>query len=108
MKTKRRIASMLKIMIKSFKAVILIVLLTLSGEMVFGTEQIPDRMIYQGDTLALFANPLEQFYPNGLARLDFFNEKEVCWHTGCWRGYRATWLIEEDQLHLTEIASCCF
>jgi len=95
-------------MLKSFKLTILISLLTLSCEMVFGTEQAPDRLIYQGDTLSLFANPLEQLFRNGTPRPDIFKGKEACWTTGCWRGYQATWTIIEKQLYLTEIASCCF
>lgn len=56
----------------------------------------------------MFANPLEQLYRNGLSRPDFFNGRGACLTTGCWRGYQATWIIEDEHLYLKEIASCCF
>jgi hypothetical protein len=74
----------------------------------FATGQIPDRLIYKGDTLSIFANPLEQLYDHDSLRPKFFNDKEACISTACWRGYEAEWIIIDDQLYLTGIFSCCF
>lgn len=72
---------------------------------VLGTAQVPDVLIYQGDTLALYANPLEDFYHEENPRPRSFG-LQGGWSTACWRGYRATWLIENDQLYLIEIGPC--
>lgn len=75
---------------------------------IFGTAQIPDILIYKGDTLSIFSNPLELLYENDTIRPDFFGEKEGCMSTACWRGYQAEWIIADNQLFLTGIYSCCF
>ncbi|MCB2379476.1 hypothetical protein LGH70_17900 [Hymenobacter sp. BT635] len=75
---------------------------------VYATGQIPDRMIYKGDTLKIFANPLEQLYSNDSLHPAFFGAKEACESTACWRGYQATWEISEDNLYLVGIYSCCY
>ena len=75
---------------------------------IFATAQIPDLLIYNGDTLSIFENPLEQLYENDSIRPDFFGDKEGCISTACWRGYQAEWIIIEKQLFLTGIYSCCY
>ncbi|MET7259637.1 energy transducer TonB [Dyadobacter fermentans] len=74
----------------------------------FATAQNPDRLIYKGDTLFIFANPLEELYKNDSIRPKFFAGQAGCITTACWRGYVADWKIENDQLYLTGISSCCF
>ena len=74
----------------------------------FATGQIPDRLIYKGDTLSIFANPLEQLYDNDSLRPEFFGKTEACMSTACWRGYQAEWEIIENHLYLTGIYSCCY
>lgn len=83
-------------------------LLTVSLFRTFATSQIPDRLIYNGDTLLIFANPLEQLYDNESIRPNFFGKNEGCETTACWRGYVAEWLIFEGNLYLTGIRSCCY
>jgi hypothetical protein len=73
---------------------------------VFATAQVPDKLIYKGDTLSIFANPLEQLYGNDSIRPKYFGEKEVGFNTGCWRGYIAEWTIMDNTLYLTGIYSC--
>ena len=87
---------------------ILTFLLTVSLFKTFATSQIPDRLIYHGDTLSIFANPLEQLFDNDSIRPNFFGKKEVCESTACWRGYEAEWIIIDDSLYLTGIYSCCY
>jgi hypothetical protein len=74
----------------------------------FGTAQIPDIIIYKGDTLSLFDCPLES-YPNK----ELLNPKGLfgsrgCFFTACWRNYIATWVIEDDKLYLKEIRNGCY
>ena len=39
-------------------------------------------------------------------RQDFWGDKNTGWNTGCWRGYIATWKLENNKLFLEEIAPC--
>ena len=74
----------------------------------FATAQVPDRIIYKGDTLKLFSNPLE-YLPNiDELRPRLFGDKEGCKTTACWRGYEAIWIIIDDTLYLTGIFECCY
>lgn len=73
------------------------------------TSQISDRLIYNGDTLRLFTNPLEQLYTKELERPNFFGKKTGC--TTAWndlKGYQANWEIIDNQLYLTGIFSSCY
>lgn len=93
---------------KRIDAILFLLLLTIPLANTFGTAQIPDRLIYKGDTLSIFSNPLEQLYGNDSLRPKFFGDKEGCMSTACWRGYQAEWIIIDGQLYLTGIFSCCF
>lgn len=74
----------------------------------FATGQIPDILIYHGDTLYIYANPLEDLYTKKKSRPNFFGKKPHCNSTACWRGYQAKWQIINNELYLTEILSCCY
>jgi hypothetical protein len=63
------------------------------------TAQRPDRLIYEGDALRLFANPLEAYWPTIGWRPLFVFES-----TANWRCYVATWEIRSDTLVLIELA----
>lgn len=88
--------------------IILFIFITSNLSSLFATAQIPDILIYKGDTLSLFANPLEQLYGNDSTRPNYFGEKEACVTTACWRAYRAEWEIIDNQLYLIGIYSCCY
>ncbi|WP_242927795.1 energy transducer TonB [Pontibacter vulgaris] len=90
---------------KKFILVTLILLTAVSKT--FATAQVPDILIYNGDTLSIFANPLEQLPNIDTLRPKLFGSKEGCTTTACWRGYQAEWTIIENQLFLTGIYSCC-
>lgn len=74
----------------------------------FATGQVGDRIVYEGDSLLLYSNPLELLYAKRSSRPRIFQGKEACITTACWRGYIAHWIIEDDQLFLTNIVSCCY
>lgn len=87
------------------------------------TSQFGDIIIWKGDTLTLFSNPLElrsdrdvlskiidsllltedrRLYPNK------YNTEEVesMSSTACWRGYIAEWRIINDKIYLSNIYAC--
>jgi len=70
----------------------------------FATGQIPDLLIVGGDTLRLYANPLELYFTQGYPRE--FPGLMGCGSTACWRGYQAIWTIIDNKLYLLRIQSC--
>lgn len=72
---------------------------------IFGTAQIPDLLIYNNDTVSLYANPLESYYTEDNPRPDYI--VGGCWSTACWRGYQAIWEVKNDSLFLNAILDCC-
>jgi len=84
------------------------ILLTFLSIKTFGTAQIPDRLIYKGDTLALFYCPLELHPDQELSAPKNLFESKGCFYTACWRNYVATWSIENNSLYLLEIRNACY
>ncbi|GEM_PF-1046500 len=76
----------------------------IAGKYIYATAQVPDYLIYKGDTLPIFSNPLEQYFQKKGNRLllDFVG----CVSTACWRGYKAIWELKNDSLFLRQITSC--
>ncbi len=73
----------------------------------FSTGQAGDVLIYQGDTLALFSNPLEQYLEIKTERT--INDYELTWtSTACYRGYQATWELVNDSLYLLKVQKGCY
>ena len=71
------------------------------------TAQVGDVLIYNGDTLALFSNPLEMYFDaKGIRSINNtpLNGKS----TGCYRGYKAIWEIRHDSLFLISVQKNCF
>jgi hypothetical protein len=70
----------------------------------YGTGQVPDYLVYKGDTLAIFSNPLEKHFEQTGKRelIDFVG----CGSTACWRGYKAIWELKGDKLYLVQVTSC--
>lgn len=64
------------------------------------TAQISDKIIYKGEELSLASEPLAQWlYNNKVDKL--FNNI----NSACWRGYVASWKIEDGKLYLINIDS---
>lgn len=59
------------------------------------TAQFSDWLHYQGQKHELCSNPLESYFDDEHPRPDFKASS-----TACWRGYVATWEIENDTLYL--------
>lgn len=95
-------------------------LLIISLQKGFSTAQIPDILIYKGDTFSVYLPYLpDEFYKldtvifdsieyiNRVLTVDLF-AKKTCISTDCGREYQARWEINDDQLYLTGIYSCCY
>jgi hypothetical protein len=90
------------------KRILKILVFSLISMNLFGTAQIPDIIIYNGDTLALYSCPLNS-YPNQ----DLITSKELfgssgCFFTACWRNYIATWEIIDNELYLCKVRNSCY
>lgn len=72
----------------------------------FGTAQLPDLLIYKGDTLEIIANPLESYPGFDSLRSVMFGKDFGFESTNCWRGYQAVWKLEGNELFLVDILSC--
>lgn len=83
---------------------LLILSFLLFSKFSYGTGQIPDYLIYKGDTIAIFSNPLEKYFEKIGKRelIDFVG----CGSTACWRGYKAIWELKNNSLYLVEVTSC--
>lgn len=70
------------------------------------TGQAGDIIIWKGDTLSLYSNPLELRTDIESLRQKLFGNKEAGMSTACWRGYIAEWTVIENIISLTNIFSC--
>lgn len=66
---------------------------------VLATPQVPDYLIYNGDTLTIESNPLETYFEDH-PRPDSLLSSQS---SACWRGYIAFWKIENDSLFLEKM-----
>ncbi len=85
------------------KTFLLAAILFFSCSGLSATPQVPDILIFDGQTYPLFSNPLEDYL-----NTEGYNEKDDrgCNSSSCWRGYVATWTIRNDSLFLTQIERC--
>lgn len=80
----------------------LIIFCILPSEKAIATGQMADYLIIDCDTFYLFSNPLEPY-------LHFKNERSIngvtlgMTSTACYRGYIATWKIQNDSLFLVKL-----
>ena len=84
------------------KRILFIIMLTVFlNSTVFGTRQIPDKIIYNGKKYELWhSNPMESYfkkYPEKYPKEDRSSS------TALWRGYVATFEIKGKQLYLSDI-----
>ena len=69
----------------------------------YATEQAPDRLIVDGDTLLLHALPLEEWRNQNNWETPLFLDSVSSFSTGCWRGYIAYWELIDNRLYLSSI-----
>jgi hypothetical protein len=73
-------------------------LLLLPAAPAWPTAQIPEKILYEGESGSLFTNPLESYFTKDNPRPEF-----AAPHTACWRGYIGSWEIREGALYLVGI-----
>jgi len=68
----------------------------------FATRQFSDIFIANGDTTVIFSSPLEQYFSRkGERTIGKIKMSGFC--TALWRGYVATWKLENDSLFLIRV-----
>ncbi len=82
---------------------ILILFILIMPDLALTTAQHPDYLVYHGETFPMFSNPLESFFGEKNLRP---NHLFPFHSTACWRGYIATWKIEDKQLYLVKLKDC--
>jgi hypothetical protein len=94
------------LIIKKISLVVLVLSFSKGG---YASPQLPDYMIYKGDTIALYHLLLEEYFEKtqqsdqgSLFGLKFRGGAS----TNCWRGYQAIYSIRNDSLFLNHIIQC--
>ena len=99
---------------KNFRSILIIVILFLSQNSFakpnrFVSPQMPDYIIYKGDTIPIYNLILEKYFQKieksnkgSLFGLKFREDASL----NCWRGYQAIYAIENDSLFLKNIINC--
>ncbi len=82
---------------KKIQTIILFLIVTINC---YSTEQLSDLLIIENDTIYLKSFPLEKL---GFEKSPFSYGEFNFPHTGCWRGYCATWKIIDNKLALLEV-----
>lgn len=77
-------------------------MLAVTTSQIFATDQIPDFLIYKGDTLPIHVNPLESYFEDR-CRPDSIFEKYGDNSTASLRGYTGYWELRNDSLFLIEL-----
>jgi hypothetical protein len=83
---------------KKFISIITVLMASVSTG--FATGQMSDHLLYKGETVMIFSNPLESYFDKDHPRPDKLFRFSC---TACWRGYVATWKIEKDELYLVKL-----
>jgi hypothetical protein len=96
-------------MIKYSSTFLLIIFLAFSSLRIAASPQVPDYIVYQGDTIATYNLILEQY----LQRHDRAKTEQLFGLSfrdnptfNCWRGYQAIYKIDKDTLFLVDIINC--
>lgn len=90
------------------KRIFKILLFSLISVNVFGSAQIPDLIIYNGDTLSLYSCPLYSYPNQDLITPQGLFGGRGCFFSACLRNNVATWEIIDGKLYLCEIRNACY
>ncbi len=85
------------------------ILILLTSIPVFATIQIPDKLIFESDTLYIDVYPFGNLMDSDSTtrKKVYGTDEEFCISTGCWRGHVGTWELENDSLFLIHLESGC-
>ena len=96
-------------MTKSFLLYLLTSILTLFSVRLFASPQMPDYIIFRNDTIVTYNLLVEQYLQDNeiiqtdkLFGLSFRDEASF----NCWRGYQASYKIDNDSLFLVDMINC--
>ena len=82
------------------KTMLLVITLLIVPVSAWATAQFPDNLIYEGKTVGIHSNPLEQYFNKDHPKpIEWMNY--TC--SAIWRGYVATWEIKNNMLYLVKI-----
>jgi hypothetical protein len=84
----------------------LFILFTFLSTSAFATGQASELIIYEGDTLQLTCEPLEQFLKEHEPRKKFYIMLENGCSTALWRGYVGLWKYQDEKLYLIDVYPC--
>jgi hypothetical protein len=96
-------------MTKLFAARLFLFFLTLSAFKILASPQLPDYIIFNGDTISNYTLHLEQYFQEQekAEQGKFFG---LSFRDGaslnCWRGYQAIYQVDSDSLFLVDIIFC--
>src|SRR5687767_12385693 len=100
-------------MTKNFAIFVFILLSSFCRLVATASPQMPDYIIFQGDTIATYNLILEQYLQRQektesekLFGLSFRNSSNGGFSFNCWRGYQAIYKIDNDSIFLVDIISC--
>ena len=79
------------------KKYIIIIMLLVFGFYLFATEQISDRLIYNGRTYSLFEGTMELYF------FEYPEKRPQNFHSALYRGYIATFEIIQNELWVVDI-----
>lgn len=85
------------------KTIALIFLFANLTTIALATDQIQESLIYKGQSLALFSEPLESYFDEQHPRPYFLSE--TC--TAEWKGYHGIWEIRNSVLYLMKLQAPC-
>ncbi|MGO3164029.1 MAG: hypothetical protein ACTIJ2_12435 [Sphingobacteriaceae bacterium] len=86
-----------------YTAIVYLIFAITASLSTYATEQAPDRLVINGDTMLLHALPLEQWKKQNDWEGLLFSDSLRSVSTGCWRGYIAYWEVIDNRLYLTNI-----
>ncbi len=82
------------------KKLLAAIVICLFPTIALATAQIGDRLLYKNETVWIFSNPLESYFSEKNPRPNHLFTFQC---TACWRGYVATWKIEDGYLYLAKV-----
>lgn len=86
-----------------YTVIVSLILAIIASLSTYATEQSPDRLIINGDTLSLHALPIEQWRKQNEWKEPLIPDSLRVSSMGCWRGYIAYWEVIDSRLYLTDI-----
>jgi hypothetical protein len=100
------------------KKIFLTFVIIFHAALLFATDQIPDLIICNGNTLYICGTFDEEFPLYTLLQDETYNSKmekyenqtlklSACSSTGFYRGYQAIWELHNGTIYLKEVLDCC-